>query len=89
MVVLLDGPVVVEQGRLRARHDVETIGRSCVLKIVNDGSYDGGKDLQIGQPVLCNDGANTQIYMFSTYISLAFIIKMRHFLSTGRPFSSS
>ena len=45
VVILLDGPVVVEQGRLRARHDVETIGRSCVLKIVNDGGYDGGKDL--------------------------------------------
>ncbi len=52
VVVLLDGPIVVEQGRLGARHDVEAIGRSRVLKIVNDGCNDGGKDLQIGQPVL-------------------------------------
>ncbi len=52
MVVLLDGSVVVEQSRLRARHDVEAIGRSRMLKVVYDGGQNGGKDLQIGQPVL-------------------------------------
>lgn len=52
VVVLLDGPVVVQQSRLRAGHDVEAIGRSRVLKVVYDGGQKGGKDLQIGQPIL-------------------------------------
>lgn len=52
VVVLLDGSIVVEQSRLRAGHDVEAIGRSRMLKVVYDGGQNGGKDLQIGQPVL-------------------------------------
>lgn len=52
VVVLLDGPVIVEQGRLRAGHDMEAIRRSRMLIIMNDGCDNGGEDLQIGQPVL-------------------------------------
>lgn len=52
MVVLEDGAIIVEKGRVRTRHDVETISRSSVLEIVNNGRQYGCEYLQIGQPIL-------------------------------------
>ena len=52
VVVLLYRTIVVEKSRLRAWHDVKVISRSSVLKVVNDGSEDSGKNFQIRQPVL-------------------------------------
>ena len=51
VVVLQNCPVVVQQCRFRAGHDVEAVGGARVLKVVNDGGQQGGKDLQVGQPV--------------------------------------
>ena len=51
-MVLLHRPIVIEKSRFRAGHDMKTVGRPGVLKVVNDCRQNGGKDLQIAQPIL-------------------------------------
>ena len=36
-MIFEDGAIIVEKGRIRARHDVETVGRPRMLKIMNNG----------------------------------------------------
>lgn len=51
-MVLLNGPVVVQQSCFGARHDVETVGRSSMFEIVDNGRQNSSENLQIRQPVL-------------------------------------
>lgn len=51
-MVLLNSSIVVKESRLGSWHDVETVGRPGVLKIVNDGGQYRGEDFQVAQPVL-------------------------------------
>jgi len=53
-MVLEDRAIIVEEGCIRAWHNMETVGCSRVLKVVYDGRQYGRKYLQIGQPVLFN-----------------------------------
>lgn len=52
MVILQHGAVVVQQGDLRAGHDVEIVRRPGVFEVVRNGRYQHGEYLQVGQPVL-------------------------------------
>ncbi len=52
MMILKDGPVVIEDGEAGPRLDVEVVGRSCVVVVVDDGREEKGEDLQIREPVL-------------------------------------
>jgi len=51
MVVLQDGPIVVQQGRLRSGHHVEVVGGARVLVVVEQSRQQRGEDLQVRQPV--------------------------------------
>lgn len=42
-MVLENSSVVVEKRSFRSGHDVEVVGRSCVLEIVNKCSDEGGE----------------------------------------------
>lgn len=52
MVVLQDGSVVIQQSRVRPRHDVEVVGRARVLEVVHYRRQQCGEDLQVREPVL-------------------------------------
>lgn len=52
MVVLEDRAVVVQDGGLRAGHDVEVVGGSRVLVVVDEGCHERRQDLHVVQPVL-------------------------------------
>ena len=56
MVILEDRPVVVEDGEVGARVDVEVVGRAGVVKVVDDGRHQAGENLQIGEPRLKKRG---------------------------------
>ena len=45
MVVLKDGPIVVEHGQLGARLDVEVVRRARVVIVVDNGREQQGKHL--------------------------------------------
>ena len=69
MVVFQHRTVVVQHGRFRAGHDVEAVGRSRVLEIVNYRRYYRGENLQIAQPILSDYDATliTVTRTFSQY----------------------
>ena len=52
MVVLEDGPVIVEDGEAGSRLDVEVVGGAGVVVVVDDGREEEGEHLQVRQPVL-------------------------------------
>ncbi len=52
VMVLQDGPVVVEQGEARGRVDVEIVRRARMVEVVNDGRHQRGEDLEVGHPIL-------------------------------------
>ena len=52
MVVLQDCPVIVEEGETGARVDVEVVGGSCVVEVVDDGGEQQSKHLKVRQPFL-------------------------------------
>ena len=52
MMVLLNGPVVVEHGKVGARLDVEVVGGSRVVVVVDNRGEEQGEDLQVRQPIL-------------------------------------
>jgi hypothetical protein len=51
-MVLQDSSIIVQEGCFSAWHDMKVVGGTSVLKIVDDGCHQGGKDLQVCQPVL-------------------------------------
>lgn len=56
MMVLEHGTVIVEDGRLRARHDVEVVGGARVLIVMDQGRHQGRQDLHVVKPVLGGRG---------------------------------
>ena len=51
-MVLQYSSIIVQKGCFSAWHDMKVVGGTSVLKIVDDGCHQGGKDLQVCQPVL-------------------------------------
>jgi hypothetical protein len=60
VMVLQDSSVIVKEGCFRARHDMEVIGCARMFIIMDNGCHQGGKYLQVCQPVL----AIKQKYIF-------------------------
>ena len=52
MMVLQNSPIIVEDGQAGTRLDVEVVGGSRVVIIMDDGREEEGKNLEIRQPVL-------------------------------------
>lgn len=50
-MVLQDSSVIVKERRLTGRHDMEVVGGTRVLVVVNEGGQQRGEYLQIGQPM--------------------------------------
>ena len=50
-MILEDCLVVVEQRQIGSRVDVERVGGSAVLVVVNRGGVNGGEDLDVRQPL--------------------------------------
>ena len=51
-MVFQDGPVVVEDGQVGGRVDVEVVGGAAVVEVVDDGGHQRGEDLKVRQPFL-------------------------------------
>lgn len=47
MVVLQHGSIIVQQRRVRPRHDVEVVGGAGVLEVVHHGRHQRREDLQV------------------------------------------
>jgi len=52
MVVLQDGPVIVEHGEVGSDIDMEIIGSSRMIQIMDNSRKEEGKDFQIRENVL-------------------------------------
>lgn len=51
-MIFQNGPIVVKERRIAAGHYVEIVCGPSVLIIVNNRRHQGGKYLQVGQPML-------------------------------------
>ena len=51
-MIFKHGSIVVHNGQVAGRVDVEVVGGAGVVKVVDDCSHQGSENLQIGHPVL-------------------------------------
>jgi hypothetical protein len=54
-MILENGPVIVHQGQVRAHIDMEVIRPARMLKVMNDGGKDNGKDFEIRENILSRE----------------------------------